>query len=95
MKSPIEQYAEVEAMKKVDVLAAMDRDRNAVLGHTDYHESDLVKSREARSIVAELIGAIRENREVCQTFAEDGMPSNYFKYEASERRLSDILERIA
>ena len=79
--------------KKVDVLAVMDRDRNAVLGHSDYYESDLAKSYEARAIVAELIEAAREARvslHSCMDALDCDEPSD----NEALARLDNILSRL-
>lgn len=46
------------------------------------------------SAVAELIEAIKENRAAMEAFAQDGMPSNYIRFDQSERRLLKALDRV-
>lgn len=73
--------------KKVDVVAVMD----ACIAKRDLNLSGMA---EARAAVAELIEAVKENRIVAQDFANDGKPENYFRYEASERRVMEALARV-
>lgn len=94
----------MDAERKVDVLAVMDTDGRAIAALIDscspgslrqkQWDAHLVRHDEARAAVAELIEAVKENRIVTQDFANDGCPDNYFKYEASDRRVMAALSRL-
>ena len=51
-------------------------------------------AKKARYAVAELIKAIRESRIATQEFANDGLPKNWIRYEASEARIVAALKKV-
>lgn len=83
--------------KQVDVLSELDR--RIEIGELFGQEHDapnlpgVASLREARAAVAELIEAVKEDREALQAFANNGKPENVRRYFAAEERLIAALAR--
>lgn len=83
--------------KQVDVLS--DLDRRIEIGELFGQEHDapnlpgVASLREARAAVAELIEAVKEDREALQAYANNGKPENVRRYFAAEERLIAALAR--
>ena len=83
--------------KQVDVLAELDR--RIEIGELFGQEQDtpnlpgVAFLREARAAVAELIEAVKEDREALQAYANNGKPENVRRYFAAEERLIAALAR--
>lgn len=83
--------------KQVDVLSELDR--RIEIGELFGQEHDApnlpgeASLREARAAVAELIEAVKEDREALQAFANNGKPENVRRYFAAEERLIAALAR--
>ena len=83
--------------KQVDVLSELDR--RIEIGELFGQEHDapnlpgVAFLREARAAVAELIEAVKEDREALQAYANNGKPENVRRYFAAEERLIAALAR--
>jgi len=83
--------------KQVDVLSELDR--RIEIGELFEQEHDapnlpgVASLREARAAVAELIEAVKEDREALQAYANNGKPENVRRYFAAEERLIAALAR--
>ncbi len=83
--------------KQVDVLSELDR--RIEIGELFGQEHDapnlpgVASLREARAAVAELIEAVKEDREALQAYANNGKPENVRRYFAAEERLIAALAR--
>lgn len=83
--------------KQVDVLSELDR--RIEIGELFEQEHDapnlpgVASLREARAAVAELIEAVKEDREALQAFSNNGEPENVRRYFAAEERLIAALAR--
>lgn len=83
--------------KQVDVLSELDR--RIEIGELFGQEHDapnlpgVASLREARAAVAELIEAVKEDREALQAYANNGKPENVRRYFAAEERLIAALVR--
>lgn len=83
--------------KQVDVLSELDR--RIEIGELFGQEHDApnlpgeASLREARAAVAELIEAVKEDREALQAFANNYKPENVRRYFAAEERLIAALAR--
>lgn len=80
----------------VDVLAYLDARiaTHKALSADAYHAQEVPKAEAVRAAVAELIEAVIENRDATQAFANDGAPSNYVRFDDSERRVLAALARV-
>ena len=74
---------------KVDVLAVMDAARWC----PRMQPQIAVELGQARAAVAELIEAVKEDREALQAYANNGKPENVRRYFAAEERLIAALAR--
>ena len=83
--------------KQVDVLAELDRriEIGELFGqeHGAPNLPGVASLREARAAVAELIEAVKEDREALQAYANNGKPENVRRYFAAEERLIAALAR--
>lgn len=83
--------------KQVDVLSELDR--RIEIGELFGQEHDapnlpgVASLREARAAVAELIEAVKEDREALQAYANNGKPENVRRHFAAEERLIAALAR--
>ena len=83
--------------KQVDVLSELDRriEIGELFGqeHGAPNLPGVASLREARAAVAELIEAVKEDREALQAYANNGKPENVRRYFAAEERLIAALAR--